>query len=121
MNGCDKRIINELKKLLTKKGYRVEAVSGAIRVIEETSPHVFLEIRSCGDRIVISLGFDTKSLVDLVPDEEFIENIQRTVDELLVQADYIGKLISPACRVEKDLDSIMDVYQNIDNVIEEYS
>jgi hypothetical protein len=121
LKGCDKRILNELRRLLANKGYRVEVISDAIRVIEETSPHVFLEIRPCEDRIVISLGFDMKSLIDTFPDEELIENIQRTVDELLVQADYIGRLISPACRVEKDLDSVMDVYQNIDNVIEEYS
>ncbi|MCE4606505.1 MAG: hypothetical protein F7B59_04140 [Desulfurococcales archaeon] len=121
MNECDKSIINELRKLLTSKGYYIEAVPDAIRVVEKTTPYVFLEIRLCKDRIVISLGFDDKSLIDLAPDDEFIESVQRTVDELLVQADYIGRLISPTCRVEKDLDSIIDVYQNIDSVIEEYS
>ncbi|MCE4615151.1 MAG: hypothetical protein F7B60_06460 [Desulfurococcales archaeon] len=121
MQGCDRIILDELRKLLSEKGYRVETVSNTVRVIEETAPQVFLEIRSCGDRIIISLGFDIKSLIDVNPDEEFIENMQRTVDELLVQADYIGRIISPTCRVEKDLDSVMDVYQNIDNVIEEYS
>ncbi len=121
METCNTGIIREISDILARKGYTITKTDRGIVVTEETTPHIHLEIASLNDRILIKLNVDNQALLDTEPDNDLIETAQRTLDELLAQAEYIAQIISPACRVEKDIDSIMDAYQSIDNIIEEYA
>jgi hypothetical protein len=121
LETCNQEIIDDISKILANKGYTITKTKHSIKVRDETAPHIYLEITVLNDRILIKLNIDNQTLLDTEPDEDLIDTTQRTLDELLAQAEYIGQIISPACKVEKDIDSIMDAYQSIDNIIEEYT
>jgi len=119
LTSCDINKILPVVEHFREKGYSLEPLENKVSLFDRDYPFVRLVIMVLDNSIKISVSIDKGKLLDNIEDDDSLEHVQKLVDELSLQADIIASFLSPVCRVEKDLDSVMDAYMQLESILEE--